>query len=69
VSISLPNKYLRLQGHSLEDLIRQKLPQLRRYNQGLRAEMLKVMREYPEIIPVDFIDLYNNILIDGMAQD
>lgn len=57
-SINILSSYLQTQGHELEKLITDKIPQLKRYNQNLVPELVKVMREYPEIVPSEFEDLF-----------
>lgn len=63
--VKIPQSFLLYQGHELETLIRNKIPQLKQIqnnknpNNALKLEILKVViDEYPEFLSADFIDLF-----------
>lgn len=63
ISINISTDYLQMQGHELEAIIRQKLPQLKRYNQNLFDEIIRFLREYKQLIPQEFKECFDKILI------
>lgn len=63
ISISISIDYLQMQGHELEAMIRRKFPQLNRYNQTLFDEIIRFLREYKQLIPQEFKECFNKILI------
>ncbi|MBE8990161.1 AAA family ATPase [Nostoc sp. LEGE 12450] len=63
-SINLPLWFLQIQGHQLEDTLKKIFPQLNRFKQEpqLKKEILsKVIDDVPELIPKDFIVLFQEI--------
>jgi energy-coupling factor transporter ATP-binding protein EcfA2 len=67
-TIPILQSYLEIKGHDLEDIIITKFPQLKMYGRDLRYEIIKIMNEYPEIIPMDFVTLYDEILTKDEIQ-
>lgn|GEM_PF-6074390 len=62
--INLPLWFLQIQGHHLEDTLKNIFPQLRKFQQEpqLKREiLLKVIDDIPALIPKDFIQLFHTI--------
>ncbi|SDX56451.1 AAA family ATPase [Hymenobacter psychrophilus] len=62
--ISIPEWYLENQGHNLEAIIKNKFPQLNKFNkeEGLKKEIInKIIDDIPEFIPKDILDLFHSI--------
>lgn len=60
--LSLDASYMTCQGHDLESKIRKQVPQLGRYNQNLHDEILRLIRDYPSVIPIEVAELMNALL-------
>ena len=64
LEISVPDWFLKYQGHSLEESIKNAYPPLKRFrgeNDFKNAIIGSVMKDYPEFIPYDFIDLFLSV--------
>jgi hypothetical protein len=60
----LPLWFLRIQGHQLESTLKELFPQLKRFHQEpqLKQEILsKIIGDVPELIPKDFVFLFQKI--------
>jgi ABC-type cobalamin/Fe3+-siderophores transport system ATPase subunit len=64
VQISVENWYLKANGHSLEEAIKQAFPSLKRFRKenDLKNEVIKkVLVDYPELAPIEFMKLFSSI--------
>lgn len=57
--VSVCKTFLHIRGHDLEDKIVDKIRQLRANRP--KYDMVKIFREYPELIPLEFIDMFNEL--------
>src|SRR5690606_34191728 len=67
LEIEIPKWYLTIQGHELEQHIKNSFPQLKKYNKegDLKKEVVsKVIDDIPELIPFDIYELLNDIQIN-----
>ena len=67
LEIEVPKWYLTIQGHELEQHIKNSFPQLKKYNKegDLKKEVVsKVIDDIPELIPIDIYELLNDIQIN-----
>ena len=55
--------YLEMPGHTLESIIYDRLPALRRHGNRMKQEILSLFIDYPETIPLDFKDIFDAILL------
>jgi hypothetical protein len=63
-SVKLPQSFLRQNGHSLEELLKEKFEGLRKYhNEGqLKLEILdKILDDLPGLLPADFLTVLRTI--------
>jgi ABC-type cobalamin/Fe3+-siderophores transport system ATPase subunit len=70
-SARVPQWYLRIQGHALEEAIKKAYPPLNAYNNksgGLKAQVVdKVVDDIPGLIPMDIVDLFLSIQNSQLA--
>lgn len=62
--VQVPQEYLQLRGHNLEERIKTVFPELKRFHQEpkLKQEILhKILEEIPELLPADFVTLLADI--------
>lgn len=62
--VKIPNWFLRIQGHQMEDMLKQIFPQLQRFRREdeLKLEILrKVVDDLPQLLSIDFISLFREI--------
>jgi predicted ATPase len=63
-SIQVPQDYLLLRGHNLEELVQKTFVELKRFHQEpmLKKEILeKILEDIPELLPSDFVALLTSI--------
>ncbi len=62
--VNVPVEYLEHNGHELETAVKEIFPQLKRYknNNELKQAIISVLRQYPELIPDCFKDVFSKIL-------
>lgn len=63
-TIKLPTWFLKIQGHQLEQILKDIFPQLKRFNQEaqLKLEIIsKVIDDFPSLIPYDILSLLKEV--------
>ncbi|GAA5435172.1 AAA family ATPase [Deinococcus aquaticus] len=60
--LDIDSRYMLQQGHDLEGKIRKSVPQIGGYNQRLHASILRLLRDYPGLIPVEVMQLFRDVL-------
>ena len=63
-SVKVPNWYLKHQGHELEEMLKLVFPSLNQYHKESALKMAvldKVLLEFPELLSVDFVELFKEI--------
>ena len=65
--INLPAQFLKMQGHSWEKLLLEKIPELNAISRhqgdsGLKLGIIKTIEEFPQFISSDIIETFNSII-------